>query len=483
MQSLENFPGFFVFNLPNFLLFKEKEMNHYRYNREITHHVANIAHFRQEHTVPDFTHSATAGRILSLRTHRNIVFFDLHEDGQFIQCAIRRSMAEPVLEYFINHVSRGNIVWVRGEWGTTGSGEVTLFVTELELLSQNLEPIGDLQDCFDEMAGRQMRELDLMLNASSMNRFRQRSQIFHALRHALHEHEFLEVETPILQTVASGAQATPFRTHINALDSDAYLRIAPETYLVRLLAGGMSRIFEIGHTFRNEGISPRHNPEFSMIEFYESYANLEQTITLTQHLIRQCLAVVHEDLQAVPYGEYVLDFTQFHRFTVSQSLMHYLGYSQEDVDSEQFLLQCLSEHRIENTMPSQNIAWLQYLLFEELVEPLLIQPTFITDLPIEASPLAYSEDMQRTHRFELFVAGRELANGFEQNLDYDEQVRRFEFQSQIAGRDNAMEADMQYLNAVRYGLPSLSGCGIGLDRLIMLATNSAHIREVILYPL
>jgi lysyl-tRNA synthetase class 2 len=458
-------------------------MNHYRYNREISHHVASLSIYRINRELPVFTHSATAGRILSLRTHRNIVFFDLHEDGQFIQCAIRRSMAESVLEYFITDVSRGNMVWINGEWGTTGSGEVTLFVTELELISQNLEPIGDLQDGFDEMAGRQLRELDLMLNASSMNRFRQRSQIFHALRQALYEREFLEVETPVLQTVASGAQATPFRTRINALDSEAYLRIAPETYLVRLLAGGMSRIFEIGHTFRNEGISPRHNPEFSMIEFYESFATLEQTIALTQSLITTCLSVVHDNLDAVSYGEHILNFTEFNRFTVAQSLMHYLGYSQNDVESEAFLLARMNEHRIENTMPSQNVAWLQYLLFEELVEPLLIQPTFVTDLPIEASPLAYSDDMQHTHRFELFVAGRELANGFEQNLDYDEQLRRFEFQSQIAGRDNAMEADMQYLNAVRYGLPALSGCGIGLDRLIMLITNSAHIREVILYPL
>lgn len=453
------------------------------YNYTISNHIAQLSDYRVRRILPENLTCSTAGRMLSLRIHRNIIFFNLHEDGQFIQCAIRSSSSPESFTYLTEHITRGNIVRVEGQWGVTNTGEVTLFVQDLILISQNLEPIGDLQDGFDINAGRQLRELDLMLNATSMERFRFRSQVMWALRSYLNNFNFIEVETPILQTVASGAQANPFTTHINATNSDAFLRIAPETYLVRLLAGGMSRIFEIGHTFRNEGISPRHNPEFSMIEFYETYSNLEQTISLTEELIRHCLEVVHSDLSCIPYADYILDFTQFSQYTIAESLVHYLGYSTDNVSDINFLNNMLITHSIINTMPSQTITWLQYLIFENLVEPLLIQPTFITDLPIEASPLAYSSDGERTHRFELFVAGRELANGFEQNLNYDEQLRRFEFQSQIAGRDNAMEADMQYLHAVRYGLPSLSGCGIGLDRLVMLITNTAHIRDVILYPI
>lgn len=453
------------------------------YQNTITHHVANLSQYRINQALPEFSQCSTAGRILSLRLHRNIAFFDLYEDGQYIQCAIRRSMAPELLDYFSTQVSRGNMVWVEGNWDRTPSGEVTLFVSQLNLISQNLELIGDLYDGFNTDIGRQIRELDLMLNPISMQRFQLRSQVIFALRSLLNQASFMEVETPILQTVASGAQATPFRTHIQATDSEAYLRIAPETYLVRLLAGGMSRIYEIGHTFRNEGISPRHNPEFSMIEFYETFSNLEQTIALTQRIIQHCFHVAHQDLSCVSYGSYTLDFTQFAQMSVAESLVHFAHYQFEDIQNEVFLTAELNRLHIENTMPSMNIHWLQYLLFEELIEPLLIQPTFITHLPIEASPLAYSQNGLTTSRFELFVAGRELANGFEQNLDYDEQVRRFNFQSQIAGRDNAMEADMQYLNAVRYGLPSLSGCGIGIDRMIMLITNTSHIRDVILYPI
>lgn len=453
------------------------------YDLNITQHVAQLSQYRINRNVPEITSCRTAGRILSLRVHRAVIFFDLHEDGHFIQCGIRASVAPEAFAYFTTHISRGNIVWISGQWALSNSGESTLFANDIHLISQNIESIGDLQDGFDPIAGRTQRELDLMLNPTSMQRFQHRSSILWQLRNALNSRQFMEVETPILQTVASGAQATPFVTRVNALDSQAYLRIAPETYLVRLLAGGMSRIFEIGHNFRNEGISPRHNPEFSMLEFYETFSNLNQTIELTQNLIQQSLSVVHTDLSQVLYGDYMLDFTNFNRFTVSESLMHYLNWSQEQVNNIDFLQDQIHNANINNTMPSNNVAWLQYLLFDNLVESLLIQPTFITDLPIEASPLAYSDNGTTTHRFELFCAGRELANGFEQVLTYEEQVERFSFQSRIAGRDNAMEADEQYLTTLRYGLPSLSGCGIGIDRLVMIATNCAHIREVILYPL
>lgn len=451
------------------------------YQHRVENRISDLYIYRAERRVPENTHVVTAGRILALRSYRSIIFFDLYEDGQFIQCAIRNAMAPEAFTYFQEHVSRGNLVWIEGDFGTTQTGEVTVFVQNIHLINHNIELIGDLHDGFSN--GRQVRELDLMLNPSSMQRFRQRSQIIWSIRDYFNRRDFIEVETPILQSVASGAQATPFITRFNANNRDAYLRIAPETYLVRLLVGGMSRIFELGHNFRNEGLSPRHNPEFSMLEFYETYCNMEDTITMTEDIIQSTIRHVGLNLEEVVFGNYLLNFSRFERFTVAQSLQQFLNYSEEQVQNTEFLQSVLSEHDITNTMPSENNEWLQYLIFEELVEPLLIQPTFITDLPVEASPLAYSENGRSTVRFELFCAGREIANGFQQVLDYTEQVERFNFQAQINGRDSAMEADTDYMNAVRYGIPTVTGCGIGIDRFIMLLTNTENIRDIILYPI
>lgn len=451
------------------------------YQHRLENRIHDLYIYRQERRLPENTHVLTAGRILALRTYRSIIFFDLYEDGHFIQCAIRNSVAPEAFNYFQEHVSRGNLVWIEGDFGTSQTGEVTVFVQNIHLINRNIDLIGDLHDGFNN--GRQLRELDLMLNPVSMQRFRQRSQIIWSIRDYFNRRNFIEVETPILQSVASGAQATPFVTRFNANNRDAYLRIAPETYLVRLLIGGMSRIFELGHNFRNEGLSPRHNPEFSMLEFYETYRNMEDTITMTEDIIQSTIRHIGLNLEEVVFGNYLLNFNRFERFTVAQSLQQFLNYSEEQVHNTDFLQSVLSEHDIVNTMPSQNNEWLQYLIFEELVEPLLIQPTFITDLPVEASPLAYSENGRSTTRFELFCAGREIANGFQQVLDYHEQVERFNFQAQINGRDGAMEADNDYINSVRYGIPTVTGCGIGIDRLIMLLTNTENIRDIILYPI
>lgn len=216
---------------------------------------------------------------------------------------------------------------------------------------------------------------------------------------------------------------------------------------------------------------------------YESFSNLEDTISMTQEIIQTTIRHIGLDISAVNFSNYVLDFSHFQRFSVTQSLIHFLHYSEEQINNIDFLISVMNQYNIHNTMPSNHIEWLQYLIFEELVEPLLIQPTFITHLPIEASPLAYSQDGRTTVRFELFCAGREIANGFQQNLDYQEQVDRFNFQSQINGRDSAMEADQDYMNSIRYGIPTLSGCGIGIDRFVMLLTNTENIRDIILYPI
>ena len=454
-------------------------MSQYQYRVE--NRIADLSVYRQERRLPEDPHVVSAGRILALRSYRSIIFFDLYEDGQFIQCAIRQALAPEAFAAFQANVSRGNLVWIDGNFGTTQTGEVTVFVNQVQLINRNIELIGDLHDGFAN--GRHVRELDLMLNPASMERFRQRSRIVWAMREYFNRQDFMEVETPILQSVASGAQATPFVTRFNANDRDAYLRIAPETYLVRLLVGGMSRIFEMGHNFRNEGLSPRHNPEFSMLEFYETYRNLEDTIRMTQDVIVHAISAARLDPNAVVFGEYALDFEHFQRYTVEQSLMHFLGYTPEQVRDSEFLLQIMTEHHIANTMPSQHVEWLQYRVFDQLVEPLLIQPTFITDLPVEASPLAYSENGRTTARFEMFCAGREIANGFQQVLCHEEQVQRFAFQAEINGRDGAMEADADYMNAVRYGIPTVGGCGIGIDRFVMLLTNTENIRDIILYPI
>lgn len=457
-------------------------MSHNPYLFELEHRIIDLAPYRENRMLPEEPFTVrTAGRILALRSYRAILFFDLYEDGRFIQCCIRQEVSPEVFESFNQTLSRGHLVGVVGSFGHTRTGEVTLFVESFQSINQNEALIGDLHDGFHQ--GRQFRELDLMLNPASMLRFRQRSELIRNLRNAFEGRGFLEVETPILQSVASGAQATPFRTHMDALNRPAYLRIAPETYLVRLLVGGMSRIFELGHNFRNEGLSPRHNPEFSMLEFYETYQNLEHTMNLTESVIRSCLERQGLDQSAVNFGSHVLDFTIIQRLTVQEALMQYLGWSLEEVGSVDFLEAQRAAHQIVNTMPSVSVSWLQYLLFQERVEALLIQPTFVTSLPIEASPLAYSEDGVSTRRFELFCAGREIANGFEQVLSLSEQTERFEFQARINQRDGAMEADQEYLNALRYGMPTVSGCGIGVDRLIMLLTNTENIRDIILYPM
>lgn len=452
-----------------------------QYQHRVQNRIVDLSIYRQERRLPENSRVVSAGRILALRSYRAIIFFDLYEDGQFIQCAIRQAASPEAFASFQAHVSRGNLVWIDGNFGTTQTGEVTVFVDRIELINRNVELIGDLHDGFAN--GRHVRELDLMLNPASMARFRQRSRIIWSMRDYFNRQDFLEVETPILQAVASGAQATPFVTRFNANDRDAYLRIAPETYLVRLLVGGMSRIFELGHNFRNEGLSPRHNPEFSMLEFYETYRNLEDTIVMTQEVILAAIESIGLTPNAVVFGTTVLNFENFERYTVQESLVHFLGYTQEETQNVDFLTQVMIEGRITNTMPSQNVEWLQYLIFDHLVETLLIQPTFITDLPVEASPLAYSEDGRTTARFELFCAGREIANGFQQVLSPEEQVQRFAFQAQISGRDAAMEADTDYLNAVQYGIPTVGGCGIGIDRLVMLLTNTENIRDIILYPI
>ncbi len=458
----------------------ENIMNQYQYR--IHHRIADLSQYRIQRILPENNlHVVTAGRILALRTYKSIIFFDLYEDGEFIQCAIRKSQFPDAFQYFQEHISRGNLIWMEGDFGTTQTGEVTVFVQNIQLINRNVELISDLHDGFAN--GRQIRELDLMLNPESMQRFRQRSQIIWSMREYFHRKNFMEVETPILQSVASGAQATPFVTKFHANNRDAYLRIAPETYLVRLLIGGMSRIFELGHNFRNEGLSPRHNPEFSMLEFYETYRNMEDTIAMTQEIIQSAISNLQLDLSSIPYSHHILNFSHFHRFTVAESLQNFLQYSEEQIHDSLFLQNIMQQHQIQNTMPSQNIEWLQYLIFEELVEPLLIQPTFITDLPVEASPLAYSDNQKTTVRFELFCAGREIANGFQQVLDYQEQVQRFDFQAQINGRDSAMEADFDYMNSIRYGIPTVTGCGIGIDRLIMLLTNTENIKDIILYPI
>ena len=454
-------------------------MSQYQYR--VQNRIADLFIYRQERRIPEHPHVMSAGRILALRSYRSIIFFDLYEDGQFIQCAIRQALAPEAFAYFQSNVSRGNLVWIDGNFGTTQTGEVTVFVDHVQLINRNIELIGDLHDGFAN--GRQVRELDLMLNPTSMERFRNRSRIVWAMREYFNRQDFMEVETPILQSVASGAQATPFVTRFNANDRDAYLRIAPETYLVRLLIGGMSRIFEMGHNFRNEGLSPRHNPEFSMLEFYETYRNLEDTIQMTQDVMLHAIGAIGLNPSAVVFGVHTLNFANFQRYTVAQALVHFLGYTNEQANDVAFLTNIMTDRRITNAMPSQHVQWLQYCVFDHLVEPLLIQPTFITDLPVEASPLAYSQDGRSTARFELFCAGREIANGFQQVLDYEEQVQRFAFQAEISGRDGAMEADTDYMNAVRYGIPTVGGCGIGIDRFVMLLTNTENIRDIILYPI
>nr|WP_067287315.1 lysine--tRNA ligase [Marinobacterium profundum] len=398
---------------------------------------------------------------------------------------------------FAKSLDLGDIVAISGVLHKSGKGDLFVDMEECQLLTKSLRPLPDkhkgLQDT--EMRYRQ-RYVDLITNDHSRRVFEVRSGIVSGIRRFLTERRFLEVETPMLQAIPGGASARPFVTHHNALDIGMYLRIAPELYLKRLVVGGFERVFEINRNFRNEGLSTRHNPEFTMIEFYQAYADYKDLMDLTEDMLRSVAQEVlgtttlintvrNEEGEVLESFEYDLS-KPFTRLSVFDSILHYNPDITAAALADDHAARQIAQRLDINVKDSWGLGKVQIEIFEKTVEHRLDQPTFITEYPTEVSPLARRNDDNPfvTDRFEFFVGGRELANGFSELNDAEDQAERFRAQvaEKDAGDDEAMHYDADYINALEYGLPPTAGEGIGIDRLVMLFTDSPSIRDVILFP-
>ncbi|MFP8965565.1 lysine--tRNA ligase [Pokkaliibacter sp. CJK22405] len=398
----------------------------------------------------------------------------------------RKALAEETLAD-IKTWDLGDIVAAEGVLCKSGKGDLYVDMTEPRLLTKALRPLPDkhkgLQDT--EMRYRQ-RYVDLISNEESRRVFKIRSQIVAGIRQFMNERAFLEVETPMLQVIPGGASARPFITHHNALDRDMYLRIAPELYLKRLVVGGFERVFEINRNFRNEGLSTRHNPEFTMMEFYQAYADYKDLMDLTEELLRTLAQNVLGTTTLKYQGaEYDLG-KPFVRMSMIESVLHFNAHITKEQLTDFDQAKALAKTLRIDVKPTWGLGKLQTEIFEACAEDKLDQPTFITEYPAEVSPLARRNDDNPhvTDRFEFFIGGREIANGFSELNDAEDQAERFrqQVEEKDAGDDEAMFYDADYVNALEYGLPPTAGEGIGIDRLVMYFTDSASIRDVILFP-
>ena len=381
----------------------------------------------------------------------------------------------------------GDIVAVKGVLFRTKSGELSIRAREIRLMTKNIRPLPDKHKGLvdTELCYRQ-RYVDLIMNEESRNRFLVRSKAIAAIRAYMLKNRFLEVETPMLHPIPGGANAKPFITHHNALDMDMYLRIAPELYLKRLVVGGFERVFELNRNFRNEGLSIRHNPEFTMMEFYATYWTYKDQMDFTESILRHVAQEVNGSTM-VHYQGHDIDLGKpFDRLTPRQAIQKYAPqYTDDKIDDEAFLRSELK--RLGEPQPDYvGRGALEMALFEAVAESKLIDPTFIVDYPVEISPLARASDTnpELTERFELYIAGRETANGFSELNDPEDQAARFKAQADAKahGDDEAMYYDADYIRALEFGLPPTGGCGIGIDRFVMLLTDAASIRDVLLFP-
>ncbi|NLC08587.1 MAG: lysine--tRNA ligase, partial [Gammaproteobacteria bacterium] len=381
----------------------------------------------------------------------------------------------------------GDIIGAQGTLARSGKGDLYVHMSAVQLLTKALRPLPDKHHGLTDTEQRyRQRYVDLIVNDEVRNTFRVRSQVISYIRNFLTERGFLEVETPMLQTIPGGAAAKPFETHHNALDLPMYLRIAPELYLKRLVVGGFEKVFEINRNFRNEGVSTRHNPEFTMLEFYQAYADYKDNMDLTEELFRGLAQTVLGSTD-VPYQGKVFHFGEpFIRLSLFDSILKYnpeiSAEDLQDIDKAR----ALAKKHGAPVLGFEGLGKLQTMIFEETVEHLLEQPTFITQYPFEVSPLARRNDDNPnvTDRFELFIGGREIANAYSELNDAEDQAERFlaQMADKEAGDDEAMHYDADFVRALEYGMPPTAGEGIGIDRLVMLLTDSASIRDVILFP-
>ena len=437
---------------------------------------------------------SVAGRMMLKRVMGKASFATVQDGslgdvGGRIQLYVTRDAVGEDLYAAFKHWDLGDIVGAEGTLMKTKTGELSVKVTSLRLLTKSLRPLPDkFHGMADQEQKYRQRYVDLITDEHARKRFMARSKAVSGLREFMVSHGFLEVETPMLHPIPGGANAKPFVTHHNALEQEMYLRIAPELYLKRLLVGGFERVFEINRNFRNEGISVRHNPEFTMMEFYAAYWNYQDLMGFTEQLVRDAALKAVGTLQLSYQGREVDLAQPFARLTIREAIFQYTeaGAHVDDADWLISALKKLGMSEEKNKLSTRSLASLQVLYFEETVEDKLWQPTFIMEHPTEISPLARANDARPevTERFELYITGREFGNGFSELNDAEDQAARFHAQvaAKDSGDDEAMYYDHDFVRALEYGMPPAGGCGIGIDRLMMLLTDSPSIRDVILFP-
>ena len=426
-----------------------------------------------------------AGRIMAIRNFGRAAFAQLQDRTERIQVYLRKDLLGEERFGLAEQLDVGDFLGVRGKLFRTKTGELTIEASFIQLLAKSYRPLPEKWHGLTDVEIRyRQRYLDLIVNPKVKETFYKRSEIIQMMKEFLLQRGFLEVETPMMQPIPGGATARPFKTHHNALDMDLYLRIAPELYLKRLVIGGLERVFELNRNFRNEGVSAQHNPEFTMLEFYQSYSTYEDLMTVTEKMIGEVAERVSGTLQLTYQGN-TLDLTPpWPRVTLKEALARY-GAVQGQVLADKPAAARLARELGLEMIKGASHGELLVEIFDEIVEPKLMQPTFITEYPVETSPLARrkDDDPTVTERFELFIMGREIANGFSELNDPDEQGRRF--RDQVARRGSEEEVafiDEDFLNALEYGMPPAAGEGIGIDRLVMILTDSPSIRDVIFFP-
>ena len=427
-----------------------------------------------------------AGRMMAINRFGKASFIRFRDRTGQLQAYVRRDKIGDEAFFLFKQLDIGDFVGLSGGMFKTRTGEWTLLVKELKLVCKSIRPLPEKYHGLKDPEKRYRRRyIDLIMNSDVRDVFLKRSGIIQAIRTFLLDRDFLEVETPMMQPVPGGAEATPFVTHHNALGMDLFLRIAPELYLKRLVIGGFERVFEINRSFRNEGVSSRHNPEFTMLEFYQAYARYEDLMDITEEMFRY-VALEVTGSTSIPYQGDTIDMgAKWRRMTLASALEEIGGIDAGLLNNRDKLLELAASNGIKVTKTGR-LGKIITKLFDVLVEPKLLQPTFIIGYPVEVSPLSRRNETEPnlTDRFELFIAGHEIANGFSELNDPADQKERFLQQAadREAGDKAAHYMDKDYIEALEYGMPPTAGEGIGIDRLVMLFTNAASIREVILFP-
>ena len=431
--------------------------------------------------------SSVCGRVMFKRVMGKASFVSIQDFSGQIQCYLtKEKVGEEKYQRILDLLDIGDIIGVKGIMMRTNKGELTVSADEIHLLNKTLLPLPEkFHGLADQETKYRQRYLDLIMSGETRERFQSRSYLINEIRKFFVERGYLEVETPMMHPIPGGATARPFSTFHNALDTELYLRIAPELYLKKLVVGGFERVFEVNRNFRNEGLSTRHNPEFTMLECYQAYSDYRDLIEMTDQLLKELVYSVTKS-NRIEYQGREYDFSSgAEQITMAEAICTFADVDENRIDDESFLRDLLDKNKVESDQ-NWGVGKLQMELFEATVEGKLLDPTYITEYPAEVSPLARRKDGNSsvTDRFELFIGGREYANGFSELNDPLDQAERFRLQASLKdeGDNEAMHFDQDYITALEYGLPPTAGEGIGIDRLIMFLTNAPSIRDVLLFP-